>query len=139
MVRKNNDDCAQMYSSIHTFCVATTFIDAEKCKADNAIKIRTSLSMFENNCNYIINPKLLELMDKQVLIGTKSNIATLNGIATIQDISKLARDGIVSIIINNCDNTEYKYLISNDVYICQECANGLYTVDSTKCKPGTEN
>ncbi len=38
----NNDNCAQIFASIHTFCVATTFIDAEKCKTDNAIKIRAS-------------------------------------------------------------------------------------------------
>ncbi len=42
---------------------------------------------------------------------------------------------MVDILINDCENTEYKHLISKDVYTCQPCTNGLYTLDSTECKP----
>eukprot|EP01084_Bolivina_argentea_P169689 294134_1 len=60
-------------------------------------------------------------------------------VETLHNVTFIADNGNVFVIVNDCEHTEHKYWISENAYMCLQCPDGTYTLDSTKCKPCPKN
>eukprot|EP01083_Nonionella_stella_P318892 1167861_1 len=111
---------------------------------DNLVASKDYAIFVESDSIFIITPNGASIENRphayliNILMDVLSNSSTFDDgqMVSITDVNGIVKTATINFKIDDCANTEYKHWISDelDVYTCESCANGLYTLDSTQCK-----